>query len=248
MQHCKFQILKSTDESRGYLLTFVKHNYDYKIVTKDTIEDERILIFSNPIVDGFEVLKQHPNLKYLYIDNGYLGNHLKKRPNYYRISYNSLQNSDIKPVLFSRANKIPFGTRPWSSNGNYNLLVCPGKTSPVWSFTNTNYSEWKQEMIDKFDNLKIREKEGPRYPRFKTLWEDIADAKKVIVYHSMTAVEAMMLGKEVHVSGHSAVELYSNKYNYNRQPVIEHIAWSQFSRDEFLDGTAWQLTYEYQMK
>lgn len=248
MQHYKFQILKSTDESRGYLLDFIKNNYDYKIVTKDTIDNERILIFSHPIVDGFVVLKENPNLNYLYIDNGYIGNHLEKRPKYYRISYNSLQNPNIKPVPFSRINTLQFHTRTWNSHGKYNLLVCPGKTSPVWDFTNTNYDEWKSSMLEKFDNVKIREKQGPRFPRFKTLWEDMADAKTVIVYHSMTAVEAMMLGKQFHVSGHSAIELYSDKYNYNRQPVMEHVAWSQFSRDEFVNGTAWQLTYEYQIK
>lgn len=248
MQHCKFQILKSTDESRGYLLRFVKRNYDYKIVTKETVEDERILIFSHPISEGFEVLKQNPNLNYLYIDNGYLGNHLEKRPNYYRISYNSLQNPNIKPVLFSRKETIPFQIKPWNTLGEYTLLVCPGKTSPVWNFTNTNYEIWKEQMISKFNNIKVREKEGPRFPRFKTLWEDIDQAKEVVVYHSMTAVEAMMLGKRVHVSGHSAIELYSDKYNYNREPVIEHIAWSQFSREEFENGTAWKLTYEYQIK
>lgn len=248
MQHYKFQILKSTEESRGYLLRFVKRNFDCKVVTKDKIEQDRILIFSNPIIDGFDVLKKYPELDYLYIDNGYLGNHLEKRPMYYRMSYNSLQNANIKPVPYSRSNTIQFKTQPWSSKGDYNLLVCPGEKSPVWDYTNNNYHEWKERMVEKFDNLKIREKTGPRFPRFKTLWEDIADAKRVIVYHSMTAVEAMMMGKEVHVSGHSAMELYSDKYNYNREPLIEHIAWSQFSREEFFDGTAWNLTYEYQMK
>jgi hypothetical protein len=167
---------------------------------------------------------------------------------YYRISYNSLQNANIKPVPFSRADKIRFQTKPWNSNGKYNLLVCPGRTSPVWNFTGVDYEEWKQSMLGKFDNVRVREKTGPRFPRFKSLWEEIENAKQVIVYHSMTAVEAMMLGKQVHVSGHSAIELYSDKYNYNREPVIEHIAWSQFSRDEFEDGTAWKLTYEYQIK
>ena len=35
--------------------------------------------------------KKH-NINFFYIDNGYIGNHRYKKPWYYRISYNCLQN------------------------------------------------------------------------------------------------------------------------------------------------------------
>lgn len=248
MQHCKFQILQSSYNSRGHLCKYLIQKCNTIIVEPNQIDPKRILVFSNPIVDGFEVLRKHPKLNYLYIDNGYIGNHLSKRPNYYRISYNCLQNSNIKKVPFSRLRTIQMDQSPWNKDGDHDLIVCPNPTSAVWKFCGTDYQSWKNSMLEKYPHAKIREKSGSRFPRFKTIFDDIRAARKVIVYHSMTAVEAMMLGKEVHVSGHSAIEKFSDKYNYNRDPVVDHISWSQFTRQEFDDGTAWKLTYEYQIK
>ena len=30
--------------------------------------------------------------------------------------------------------------------------------------------------------------------------------------------------------------------------MLEHIAWSQFSRDEYENGTAWRCTFDYQVE
>ena len=62
----------------------------------------------------------------------------------------------------------------------------------------------------------------------------------------MAAVEALCLGKPIEVLGESAVQLWQNKTNFDRQEMLEHVAHSQFSRDVFADGTAWHVTMDYQ--
>ena len=73
-------------------------------------------------------------------------------------------------------------------------------------------------------------------------------AKKVITYHSMAAVEALCLGKPIEILGQSAVEHWQNQHGFDRKFMLEHIAWSQFSRAEYQDGTAWKCTFKYQVE
>ena len=78
--------------------------------------------------------------------------------------------------------------------------------------------------------------------------ELLRKAKKVITYHSMAAVEALCLGKPIEILGQSAVQHWQNKINFNRDEMLEHIAWSQFDRSAYQSGTAWRCTFEYQVE
>ena len=54
------------------------------------------------------------------------------------------------------------------------------------------------------------------------------------------------LGKPIEILGESSVQHWQNQTNFDRQEMLEHIAHSQFNRDEFADGTAWRVTMQYQ--
>ena len=73
-------------------------------------------------------------------------------------------------------------------------------------------------------------------------------AKKVITYHSMAVVEALCLGKPIEVLGQSAVQHWQKQYGFDRTEMLEHIAYSQFKRDEFANGDAWAITFKYQVE
>jgi hypothetical protein len=64
----------------------------------------------------------------------------------------------------------------------------------------------------------------------------------------MAVVEALCLGKPIEVLGQSAVQNWQNQYGFDRNPMLEHIAHSQFSRDEYASGEAWKITNEYQVE
>ena len=94
---------------------------------------------------------------------------------------------------------------------------------------------------------KVREKQGKRRKRYEEILPMMRNSKKIITYHSMAAVEALCLGKPIEILGQSAVQHWQNKTNFNRKEMLEHIAWSQFNRDEYTNGIAWDLTFEYQV-
>ena len=104
--------------------------------------------------------------------------------------------------------------------------------------------------VKKYPNALVRDKPGgraSRKERFQEILPLIQGSRKVITHHSMAAVEALCMGKPVEILGESAVQHWQNKSNFDRTDMLEHIAHSQFSRDEFRDGTAWKVTMEYQL-
>ena len=95
MQHYKFQVPENCKLLRGQLFRYLYTFCDVKTITKpEEIEKDRFLAFSHPFDDWvFDVITKDKSINFFHIDNGYIGNHRYKRPQYYRITYNSLQNT-----------------------------------------------------------------------------------------------------------------------------------------------------------
>ena len=178
-----------------------------------------------------------------------------KTPWHYRISYNSLQNTIVKKVSHSRINLLEIDDKLWSDDwnldGDYNLIVLPNQSN-IFKYLGEDYDSWKQKTLDYYNSLDVplvvREKgKKKRRKRYEEILPMMSNSKKVITYHSMAAVEALCLGKPIEILGQSAVQHWQNKTNFNRKEMLEHIAWSQFNRDEYTNGIAWDLTFEYQV-
>ena len=249
----KFQIPKRSLELRGQLFPYLIDNFDTKIIeSKDQIEQDRILTFSHPFCDWvFDALQNNKELNFFHLDNGYIGNWNYKRPMYYRISYNSLQNTKPGPIKKSRIHTLELDDRwaDWNTDGDYDLLVMP-LPNKLFTWFGKDYDTWREQVLAKYPHALVRDKPGgraSRQQRFQDIVPLISSSRKVITHHSMAAVEALCLGKPVEILGESAVEHWQNKINFDRTDMLEHIAHSQFSRDEFADGTAWQVTMEYQL-
>ena len=252
----KLQIPAESIRIREQLFGYLLANYDCKIIKDSSdIEVERTLVFSAPF-DNYlqQAIKQH-SINFFYIDNGYIGNHNYKKPWYYRVSYNQLQNTRIGRFGNSRIHTLELDGRyeDWNADGDYNLLVMP-LPNKLFSWFDKDYEAWRVETIQHYENQdtysKVRDKPGgraSRQERFRDILPLIRGAKKVITHHSMAAVEALCLGKPIEILGESAVEHWQNQTNFDRQEMLDHIAHSQFSRDEFADGTSWQVTMDYQL-
>lgn len=256
MQHYKFQVPLNSKNLRGQVFSYLFRTYDTKVITsKEEIESDRYLAFSHPFDDWvFQAITENKDINFFHIDNGYVGNHRHKTPFYYRISYNSLQNTKPNPVSKSRIEYLELDDnlwQDWNPEGEYNLLVMPNQSN-IFKYLGEDYNTWRTKTIKYYNSLDvplvIREKEGKRKQRFEEILPMMQKAKKVITYHSMAAVEAICLGKPIEILGQSAVEHWQNKFNFDRNEVLEHIAWSQFSRNEFASGTAWKCTFEYQVE
>ena len=256
MRHYKFQVPENSRKLRGQLFTYLYRHCDVKTISgPEDIEKDRYLAFSHPFDDWiFDYIIQNKDLNFFHIDNGYIGNHRHKTPWHYRISYNSLQNTKVKKVSSSRTHLLEIDDKLWSDDwnieGDYNLIVLPNQSN-IFKYLGEDYDTWKRQTLDHYQSLKvpckIREKQGKRRKRYEEILPMMRNAKKVITYHSMAAVEALCLGKPIEILGQSAVQHWQNKTNFNRKEMLEHIAWSQFNRDEYTNGIAWDLTFEYQV-
>ena len=207
-------------------------------------------MFSHPFENYLNQAIKHHGLNFYYIDNGYVGNHNYKKPWYYRISYNRLQNTQVGYFNQSRKHTLELDGRwaEWNNEGDYDLLVMP-LPNKLFSWFNKDYDIWRAETIARYPHAKIRDKpsgRASRQERFRDILPLIQNSRRVITHHSMAAVEALCLGKPIEILGESAVQHWQKQYNFDRTEMLEHIAHSQFNRDEFKDGTAWQITMEYQ--
>lgn len=257
MRHYKFQVPENSRKLRGQLFTHLYRLCDVKTISgPEEIEKDRYLAFSHPFDDWvFDAIIKDKKINFFHIDNGYIGNHRHKTPWHYRISYNSLQNTTVKKVSHSRINLLEIDDKLWSDDwnldGDYNLIVLPNQSN-IFKYLGEDYDSWKQKTLDYYNSLDVplvvREKgKKKRRKRYEEILPMMSNSKKVITYHSMAAVEALCLGKPIEILGQSAVQHWQNKTNFNRKEMLEHIAWSQFNRDEYTNGIAWDLTFEYQV-
>jgi hypothetical protein len=120
--------------------------------------------------------------------------------------------------------------------------------------------QWIDDTILKIKNftdrpIKIRKRPEPRADRivsntFKDFIKD--DTFCVVGYSSNALVEAAMTDIPVISLGHSATKsLYSYQlediekirpaYPSDKQAWLNHLAYSQFTREELLSGLAWEL-------
>jgi hypothetical protein len=248
----QLQIPSESIRIREQLFPYLLEHYDCKIINSaEDIERNRTLVFSAPF-DNYlqQAIKTH-NINFFYIDNGYIGNHNYKKPWYYRISYNSLQNTRVGTFGTSRIHTLELADRwaDWNTDGNYDLLVMP-LPNKLFTWFGKDYDTWREQVLAEYPHALVRDKPGgraSRQQRFQDIVPLIQNSRKVITHHSMAAVEALCLGKPVEILGESAVQNWQNKTNFDRTDMLEHIAHSQFSRDEFANGTAWQVTMEYQL-
>ena len=257
MRHYKFQVPKNSKELRGQLFAYLYTFCDVKTISgPEEIEEDRLLAFSHPIDDWvFDAISKNKSINFFHIDNGYIGNHRHKTPWYYRISYNSLQNIHPKKMKESRKDLLEMDDNLWSdtwnTEGDYNLLVLPNQSN-IFKYLGEDYLTWKDKTVKYYESLNtplvIREKTGKRRQRFAEVLPMMKKAKQVITYHSMAAVEALCLGKPIKILGQSAVEHWQERSDFDRTPMLEHIAWSQFDRSDFASGTAWRCTFEYQVE
>ena len=140
------------------------------------------------------------------------------------------------------------------------IVIVPPDRKIVHTLGLGSEDQWIEETVVKIKNftdrkIKIRKRPEPRADRivsntFKDFIKD--DTFCVIGYSSNALVEAAMHDIPVIALGHSATK---SLYNYQLQDIekikpaylddkqawLNHLAYSQFTREELLSGVAWQL-------
>jgi hypothetical protein len=191
----------------------------------------------------------------IYIGRGYIGNHLHKKRMFYRASVNSWANTVLKSVPHSRWPVMGLPRHPWKVQQVRNVLIAPSKvTTRVWSGQSS--AEWAESMSAQFPgaDVRIRTKPGKAGNRYATLWEDLDWADLIVSQSSAVTCEAFWYGKKVistepcptWAAGRTKLEDWQNPTEPElRAAWHEHIAWCQFTRDEWMSGQALDLIEQY---
>jgi hypothetical protein len=196
------------------------------------------------------------NRKFYNLDTGYFGN--TKRKDIVRVSINNFQNCD--PIK-SRPNdrwtslNIPTGSLSRGSS----IVVVPPDPKKLKALGLGTVEEWVDAVlsdIKKYTDRPIRVRYRPPSRRNRVGDDSFLtyiDNTWCVVGHSSNAlVEAAMHDIPVISLGHSAtkslyttplsdIELIKPVHQELKQDWLNHLAYSQFHKDELLSGKAWEL-------
>ena len=230
--------------------------------TVDEIPDDYILVsclyppWRSPYKEWIAKGNNH-----IEIDYGYWGVNNPRR-NTRRVTYNGSHNLKLNKVPYYRLDTLNPEIEDWKTNrGDYLLLIEP-QPNMLLERTGKPFEVWQTEFLSNLKNywdgpVKWRRKTGgKRHDRWSTFLNDLAGCHAVLGERTMACVEAVMLGYPAYTTDFSAVSLLmgtdlnaiNNPVFPDRTDWLEHIAWSQFSPEEFHDHTlVAELVERYQI-
>lgn len=196
---------------------------------------------------------------YIAINRPYLGSHLTKHRNQWRVSINSFANFKLKSVPYDRWHKINLEKNPWKVKEIRNVLIAP-PVSGIPVFLDMCNENWVEDISKNFTDVNIRvrykNKQGKgKGGRYTTLWNDLDWADLVVSFSSAITAEAFWYGKKVISFGACPTWIVQGPNLTDWKNPIEpslrdqwhtHMGWIQFSNEEWQSGDAQEMTIFYQ--
>lgn len=203
-----------------------------------------------------EICKKN-NLKFYNFDSAYFGNQKKKT--IFRLSINNFQN--IYPIVDRPSDRWErLNIKLESFKQGSDIVVIPPDRKKCHTLNLGKPEEWVANVIDEIKKysdrpIRIRERPEPRADRLihNTFKDFIRENTFCVVGHSTNAlVEAAMYDIPVITLGQSASQ---SLYNYSlkdieklkpadkdkKQAWLNHLSYSQFTREELKSGYAWEI-------
>ena len=203
-----------------------------------------------------EICKTY-NLKFYNLDTGYFGNN--KRKTIFRVSVNDFQNVD--PIVDRPADRWEqLGLEQYSFKQGSAIVIVPPDRKIASTLGLGSEDQWIEKTmleIKKYSdrNIRVRARPKSRSERittntFKDFIKD--DTFCVVGYSSNALVEAVMHNIPVIALGHSAtkslyryqledIEKIKPAYPSDKQAWLNHLAYSQFTKEELISGLAWEF-------
>ncbi len=209
---------------------------------------------------------------FYYVDNGYMGNLMKKKI-WYRVVKNNIQHTKIREnmppdrfnLLLQRAPYMTYVGRKNPSDQNGPILLVTPSEKPC-QFYRIDKDTWVRETtaeLKKYTNRSIivREK-GLRPDRIKEHSVAAQCFKQsihaVVTYQSMAALEAMHYGIPAFTMAPSCVDSVANKNLADIenpyypeagvfQNLLNYLAYCQYTLPEFHAGHAYKMIEEMQL-
>lgn len=192
------------------------------------------------------------------IDTGYYGNGKIKRV--HRVTKNALQQTG--PIIERSGDRAKmFGYKFRKFTPGSKILICPPSLKVMETF-GQNLDEWLEQTIKTIKvytdrPIEIRLKPN-RTERVTTMTIQAAlqdDVHCLVTYNSIASIEALMEGKPAIVLGPNAAQVIAetNIANIERPRIpsrdemdafMSHLAYCQFTIEEFKSGFAWKTINE----
>ena len=203
-----------------------------------------------------EICKKY-NLKFYNFDSAYFGNQKKKI--IFRLSVNNFQNVD--PIVCRPSDRWEnLNIQLESFNQGNDIVLVPPDRKKCHALNLGTEEDWIANTVNEIKQysdrpIRIRQRPGPRADRvihntFKNFIKE--NTFCIIGYSTNALVEAAMCDIPVISLGYSATQ---SLYNYSlsdieklkpanqdeKQAWLNHLAYSQFSREELKSGYAWEI-------
>ena len=190
---------------------------------------------------------------FYYIDTGYFGN--KKRKVWHRVVKNDVQHGKVVERDCDRFEKLDIKLKGWKKTGSKILLCPPSEKSML--FYGEGLDAWMKSAIKRIKKNTDREIEIRYKPkiRHERVYENaiehalMNDVFCLVTYNSIAATEAIINGIPAFtLAPNAASPMCLQDISKIEQPIYPdrhewacHLAYGQFSCQEMIDGTAWNI-------
>ena len=240
--------IKGTGYNLDKSATFIRrknfNNYEQDCLIRNTVGNEDLL-----------VTKIDKNLPMWFIDSGYT-NFLEPRKTWHRLVRNHLHYGKFFEAPPSRLDNFKKFPVPWRKNGEIIYVIEPGPFAA--SIFHCDLKTWKYDVeaeLRKYTDkpIKFREKK-PLRERTKLFHELLfEDYYCVISINSNAATEAIWAGVPAitldrHITNpvtKSKLSDINDLYYGNIAPWLSMLSYSQFTKDELMNGTAKRIIEKY---
>jgi hypothetical protein len=266
-----FRLMKFSDYPAMTMAAYPEAKFmssrDYKRA-KDTVTDP---ILIRGITTGNYAKHARENGRdYYFMETGYLGNYRSERNTtgrkiYHRIEKNDMQQTRIMDVPNDRWTELcrfnpSLSYQGWRKNPGSKILLIMSTEKP-FEYYGDDKDTWVAETISTLKansdrEIVIREKAGRAERTNDTIYDALNDdVWAVVTYNSVAAVEAIQSGIPAFSMAPTAASVVSStdlaQIETPPRPdeeLIQRWLWSlaygQFSVNELLTGTAWQLVQD----
>lgn len=183
-----------------------------------------------------------------YGDNAFLD---RSRETFFRFSQNEFQISRLATPDHARLKALDVVVKPWRKDGRHIVVAEQSEHFLTLSGAHKDWlahtTEWLGYYTDR--PLRIRKWMSNKGKASASLAQDLNGAWALVTHMSAAAVEAVIAGIPVYVTGRCAAspmasgalsDLYRPLYPDNRIEWLAGLAGRQWTLDEYRDGTAWR--------
>lgn len=197
--------------------------------------------------------------QFYYIDTGYFGNAKSKSKGWHRITKNNLQN--LGPIIERPTDRLLRWKFKKFRPGK-KILICPPSEKVMMLFNQPSPAEWTEQVVEQLKQftdrpVEVRLKPNRTQRISNNSLEDALDDEVhcLITYNSIAALEALMHGKPAIALGPNCASMVCNTKlddveelhipdKDEMTALMSHLSYAQFSREEMMNGYAWDIVNE----